>query len=648
MGIRGKLGAAGLIVALVPVAAAVGSVTAGAGVAGSVVVTTTADELTVDGDCSLREAFETVNTGAAFDACQAGSSTIELSIGTYTFDSGELGPLVAETSMHLLGVDATSSTIVETGLGTAVRAEAGVTLFVQDLAISGGTAVHMETGAGLLLFHDARVSGGDYAFLTDDSDVEAERTTFAGGYFAVGQTTSGDITVSSSTVQGDDESLGLRSTAGSISAETSTLDTPLRAPSVAIDRSYVGPCLECTPLSIGAGSLSLVNSTVEVPLDHPAIQVTTGSATIVSSTLHAGPARPAIAVTGTGTATVTGSIATCAGAAGVVSGGGNVSDGSCGFAGTGDVVGDPKLLAPAANGGFTKTQSLAPGSAAIDRAPTCPTVDQRNAPRPKDADGDGTPECDSGALELDGPPSPPPPPPPPPLTVKPVVGDWNGDGIDSPGYVSGNFWHLRDTLSTGGVERQALLANTSAGTPIVGDWDGDGDDGIGVVVQEATRLRWYLQPDPASGFEATIVFTYAGSGSPVVGDWDGNGTDDIGVVQGGTWFLRTAFAGGPADLIGRFGGAGDVRIAGDWDGDGDATPGVVRGRTRFLKNDLTGGTADLTFTYGLTTDVPLVGDWDGDGVDTPGVARSTTAGIRWSLRNTNTPGTADVVLRFGP
>lgn len=534
MGIRGKLAAAGLIVALVPVAAAVGSVSAGAGVAGSVVVTTTADELTVDGDCSLREAFATVNTGTGVDSCTTGSTTIELSIGTYTFDSGELGPLVAETAMHLLGVDATSTTIVETGLGTAVRAGAGVTLFVQDLAISGGTAVHMETGAGLLLFHDARVSGRDYAFLTDDSDVEAERTTFEGGYFAVGQTTSGDITVSSSTVQGDDESLGLRSTAGSISADASTLDTPLRAPSIAIDRSFVGPCLECTPLSIGAGSLSLVNSTVEVPLDHPAIQLTTGSATIVSSTLHAGTARPAIAVTGTGTATVTGSIATCAGSTGVVSGGGNVSDGSCGFAGTGDVVGDPKLLAPAANGGRTKTQSLAPGSAAIDRAPSCPSVDQRNAPRPKDAD------------------------------------------------------------------------------------------------------------------DADIVFSYGGSGTPVVGDWDGDGTDDIGVVQGGTWFLRTALAGGPADLIGRFGGAGDVRIAGDWDGDGDATPGVVRGRTRFLKNDLTGGTADLTFNYGLTTDVPLVGDWDGDGVDTPGVARNTTSGIAWHLRSSNTPGPATTSFRFGP
>lgn len=617
---------------------------AGAGVGANVMVTTTADELTVDGDCSLREAMATVSSGSAVDACAAGSTTIELPAGTFAYDAAELGELVAETSMTLVGAGAGSTAINELFLGTALRAEAGVSLTVQGLSVSGGVAVRMDTGAGLLRLVDARADG-DRAFVTDDSDVAVQGSTLGGGGVALGETTGGDVTVTTSTLTGDAEGGGLRSTNGTITITDSTVASIVEAPSIDIERSVVELCGECTQLPVGDGSLTIENSTVQVPPDHPAITLNAGSATIVSSTLYASPGVPAIAVTGAGGATVTGSIISCGSATGLSSGGGNVSDGSCGFAGSHDVVGDPLLLAPADNGGPTRTRSLAPTSPAIDNAPTCPNVDQRGEPRPKDADADGTPECDSGAVELAGPPTPPPPPP---LGVKPVIGDWDGDGVDSPGYVDGNWWRLRDSLSTGGIEHQALLANTTAGTPIVGDWDGDGDDGIGVVVQEPTRLRWHLLSDLTSGFQADIVFTYAATGDPVVGDWDGNGTDDIGVVQGGTWFLRTALAGGPADLIGRFGKAGDTRIAGDWDGDGDDTPGVVRGRSRFLKNDLTGGAADIAYSYGVVTDAPLVGDWNGDGVDTPAVARSTTSGIAWHLRNANSAGPADVTMRFGP
>lgn len=40
-----------------------------------IVVTTTADEATNDGDCSLREAFQAANGNAVRDACPAGSNT---------------------------------------------------------------------------------------------------------------------------------------------------------------------------------------------------------------------------------------------------------------------------------------------------------------------------------------------------------------------------------------------------------------------------------------------------------------------------------------------------------------------------------------------------------------------------------------------
>ncbi len=52
----------------------------------SIIVTTTDDELNSDGDCSLREAIQAANTGAAVDACLAGSGDdmIELPHGSYT------------------------------------------------------------------------------------------------------------------------------------------------------------------------------------------------------------------------------------------------------------------------------------------------------------------------------------------------------------------------------------------------------------------------------------------------------------------------------------------------------------------------------------------------------------------------------------
>jgi CSLREA domain-containing protein len=49
--------------------------------AASLMVTTEADELNTDGDCSLREAIEAANTNMAVDACVSGSSTEPDTIG---------------------------------------------------------------------------------------------------------------------------------------------------------------------------------------------------------------------------------------------------------------------------------------------------------------------------------------------------------------------------------------------------------------------------------------------------------------------------------------------------------------------------------------------------------------------------------------
>jgi hypothetical protein len=82
---------------------------------------------------------------------------------------------------------------------------------------------------------------------------------------------------------------------------------------------------------------------------------------------------------------------------GITSNGHNLdSDGSCGFAGPGDISRTDPLLGPLVdNGGPTQTHALLEGSPAIDAgdANGCPDADQRGVPRPQGA------ACDIGAYE---------------------------------------------------------------------------------------------------------------------------------------------------------------------------------------------------------------------------------------------------------
>ena len=84
--------------------------------------------------------------------------------------------------------------------------------------------------------------------------------------------------------------------------------------------------------------------------------------------------------------------------------------GSCTFSaqpndqvGTGTAPLDPQLGALADNGGPTETHAPQPGSPVVDTVPPAACsllVDQRGLSRPVDYDGDGTAQCDTGAVEI--------------------------------------------------------------------------------------------------------------------------------------------------------------------------------------------------------------------------------------------------------
>jgi hypothetical protein len=130
-----------------------------------------------------------------------------------------------------------------------------------------------------------------------------------------------------------------------------------------------------------------------------------------------------------------------------------------------------------------------------------------------------------------------------------LVGDWDGDGVATPGWFDAGQWYLVVDDAVGGV--LSFSYGRATDTPVVGDWNGDGTQTIGVV----RANHWYLRNTNTSG-PGTIDFRYGrATDTPVVGDWNGDGTQTIGVVRDNAWLLRNSASGGYHDLEYRPGGS---------------------------------------------------------------------------------------------
>ena len=223
--------------------------------------------------------------------------------------------------------------------------------------------------------------------------------------------------------------------------------------------------------------------------------------------------------------------------------------------------------------------------------------------------------------------------------VRPVTGDWDGDGSVTAGVVQGSTWYLTNSVSGGPVDIRLTFGHPYDQV-VVGDWDGDGIDTPGVV----RGSTWYLRDTNAPTDTGRRTLTFGTSSHrPVAGDWNGDGTDTPGVVSGGTWHLRSTNETTSDKVVLTF-GTGYRPVVGDWDGDGTTTPGAVSGTTWHLRDTNAASSGKRTITYGTSTDRLVTGDWDDDGDTTPGVVR----GDRWFVRNANFSGGADASFTFGP
>lgn len=101
---------------------------------------------------------------------------------------------------------------------------------------------------------------------------------------------------------------------------------------------------------------------------------------------------------------------------------------------------------------------------------------------------------------------------------------------------TGNVYPIRVVVRNIGAWRwflgccTALDYGTGASqVPVLGDWDGNGSDTPGVYIPSVGQ--WHLNNSWADNI-ADIAFTYAGPAGarPVTGDWNGDGVDTIGLV----------------------------------------------------------------------------------------------------------------------
>lgn len=120
-----------------------------------ITVTTTADELNSDGDCSLREAIQAANANAAVDACVAGSGddTVVVPSGTYTLtrvgpneDANQTGDLDILDNVVIDGAGANLTILNGNSLDRILDIQPGRTVTIEALTVAHGQVMGQDGG----------------------------------------------------------------------------------------------------------------------------------------------------------------------------------------------------------------------------------------------------------------------------------------------------------------------------------------------------------------------------------------------------------------------------------------------------------------------------------------------------------------------
>jgi hypothetical protein len=229
-----------------------------------------------------------------------------------------------------------------------------------------------------------------------------------------------------------------------------------------------------------------------------------------------------------------------------------------------------------------------------------------------------------------------------------------GVPTDSVGVVdqTQGLWYFRD--ASNGATTSFYFGNPGD-FPIMGDWDCDGIDTPGLYRQSDGFV--YLRNSNAQGI-ANIRFFFGNPGDvPLAGDFNSDGCDTVSIyrpTQARIFIINELGEndGGldAADFDFEFGNPGDKPFTGDFKGNGQDTVGLHRESTGFVyyRDTLTTGNAHNDFFFGNPGDQILTGRWAQNPTptsDTVGIFRPTQG--HFYLRFANTQGKADVDFLYG-
>ncbi|MFH7600432.1 VCBS repeat-containing protein [Streptomyces racemochromogenes] len=187
---------------------------------------------------------------------------------------------------------------------------------------------------------------------------------------------------------------------------------------------------------------------------------------------------------------------------------------------------------------------------------------------------------------------------------KPIVGDWNKDGVDSIGAYdpdTATFYESNDNTNVSG----SVKFGNPGWTLLAGDWNGDGVDSVGAY--DPATGTFYLSNDNST---VAVKTTFGNPGwIPIVGDWNKDGVDSIGAYDPSTGTFYESNDNVNVSGSVKFGNSGWLPIVGDWNNDGVTSIGAFDPNTAtfYLSND--NSTVATSFVYGTPGDIPITGRW---------------------------------------
>lgn len=302
-------------------------------------------------------------------------------------------------SLTIQGLGALSTTVDGNAGGSVFTIQLGLAVTLTDLTITNGMA---PGGGGIHAISSTLIMD---AVSVISNTATGSLPDGGGGVY----NDNGDVQISNSAISGNSavDGGGIYNRAGIVTVRNSTVEGNSATNGGGV-YAAIGSATRVTNGTVSGNSATLGNGG-GIWND--------GTLTVTNGTLSGNSASSGGGIWNQGAVELSNSIIAnsvnsddCSGTGSFSSLGYNLdSDNTCNLTAAGDITGSNPLLGPLQNnGGDTLTHHLLPGSPAIDAGNpatpgsggnACESIDQRGAIRPWDGDGDGSAQCDMGAVE---------------------------------------------------------------------------------------------------------------------------------------------------------------------------------------------------------------------------------------------------------